>query len=97
MKVTIKDIAKKAGVSVSTVSLVLNDRPCRVAQQTRDTIKDIAKQYNYKVNQTAGHQKIEYSGPHHSGYRKPVLLRIMQTDGGIPPGAGIRTHDREFQ
>ena len=53
MKVTIKDIAKKAGVSVSTVSLVLNDRPCRVAQQTRDTIKDIAKQYNYKVNQTA--------------------------------------------
>ena len=32
---------------------MLNDRPCRVAQQTRDTIKDIAKQYNYKVNQTA--------------------------------------------
>ncbi|MCB6602770.1 LacI family transcriptional regulator, partial [Erysipelatoclostridium ramosum] len=50
---TIKDIAKKADVSVSTVSLVLNDRPCRVAQETRDTIKDIAKQYNYKVNQTA--------------------------------------------
>lgn len=100
MKVTIKDIAKKAGVSVSTVSLVLNDRPCRVAQQTRDTIKDIAKQYNYKVNQTARSlvtRKSNILKFHHPGYRKPVLLRIMQTDGGIPPGAGIRTHDRKFQ
>ncbi|MCR0325961.1 LacI family transcriptional regulator [[Clostridium] innocuum] len=53
MKVTIKDIAKKAGVSASTVSLVLNNRPCRVSQATRETIRAIAKQYNYKVNQTA--------------------------------------------
>ncbi|MCB6566986.1 LacI family DNA-binding transcriptional regulator, partial [Desulfovibrio desulfuricans] len=53
MKVTIKDIAKKAGVSASTVSLVLNNRPCRVSQATREPICTIAKQYNYKVNQPA--------------------------------------------
>ncbi|GIP64241.1 LacI family transcriptional regulator [Virgibacillus pantothenticus] len=53
MKVTIKDIAKKAGVSPSTVSLVLNNRPCRVSQQKRDEIKQIAKDLNYTANQIA--------------------------------------------
>lgn len=53
MKVTIKDIAKEAKVSVTTVSLVLNRKPCRVAQETRDTIFAIAKKYNYRVNQSA--------------------------------------------
>ncbi|SFD37196.1 LacI family DNA-binding transcriptional regulator [Clostridium uliginosum] len=53
MKVTIKDIAKKAEVSISTVSLVLNNKPCRVAENTRKKIKQIAEKYNYKANQTA--------------------------------------------
>lgn len=36
--VTIKDIAKQAGVSVSTTSRALNDNP-RISQETRERVK----------------------------------------------------------
>lgn len=53
MKVTIKDIAKEVKISVSTVSLVLNEKPCRVSKETRKAILNTAKKYNYQVNQAA--------------------------------------------
>jgi DNA-binding LacI/PurR family transcriptional regulator len=46
MKVTLKDIAKEAGVSVSMVSYVLN-RSGRITQERHKKILDIAKKYNY--------------------------------------------------
>lgn len=53
MKVTIKDIAKEAGVSIGAVSLVLNGKKCRVSQETKDRIFEVAKRNNYVVNQAA--------------------------------------------
>ncbi len=53
MKVTIKDIAREANVSITTVSLVLNHKKCRVSQETKDKIFDLAKKYNYVVNLNA--------------------------------------------
>lgn len=53
MKVTIKDIAKEANVSITTVSLVLNHKKCRVSQETKDKIFNLAKKYNYVVNLNA--------------------------------------------
>lgn len=53
MKVTIKDIAKEANLSVSAVSLVLNNRACRVSKENKELIKSIAKKYNYSANQIA--------------------------------------------
>ncbi len=53
MKTTIRDIAKEAKVSVSTVSLVLNNKPCRISQATRELVLRIAKKHNYQVNQAA--------------------------------------------
>ncbi|MDY2777060.1 MAG: LacI family DNA-binding transcriptional regulator, partial [Collinsella sp.] len=52
-KVTLKDIATQAGVSISTVSLVLNGKPCRVSDVKRRKIKEIASSMHYVPNQIA--------------------------------------------
>jgi len=49
MSATIKDIAKLAGVSISTVSRALNNNP-RVKKGTKDKIKGIAKSLNFEFN-----------------------------------------------
>jgi LacI family transcriptional regulator len=50
MRVTIKDIALKAGLSVSTVSLVLNNKPSRLSQKTKKKVLQIAKEMSYTPN-----------------------------------------------
>jgi len=49
-----KDIAREAGVSISLVSYVLNDKNTgRINADTAKRIKDIAKKLNYQTNQIA--------------------------------------------
>jgi len=48
MKVTLKDIAEKVNVSVSTVSRVLNNTPTSIDEQTRNEIFSISKELGYK-------------------------------------------------
>ena len=43
----IKDIAKLAGVSVSTVSKIVNKKDETISQETRERVLKIVKQYNY--------------------------------------------------
>jgi LacI family transcriptional regulator len=50
--VTIEDIAKKAGVSYSTVSRALADSPL-VNEATKERIQQIAAESGYQVNQVA--------------------------------------------
>lgn len=47
---TMKEIAKKANVSVSTVSLVLNNKQSRISKIKKEEIKQIAKEMNYTPN-----------------------------------------------
>ena len=49
MKVTIKDIAKVAGVSHSTVSRALNESH-QISKETKEKIKNIAKLMNFEFN-----------------------------------------------
>lgn len=52
--VTIKDIAKESGFSVSVVSRALNPKPDqKVKATTEKTIKDIAEKLGYRPNHTA--------------------------------------------
>ncbi|AJS57665.1 LacI family DNA-binding transcriptional regulator [Paenibacillus sp. IHBB 10380] len=50
--VSIKDVAKHAGVSVATVSRVLNDKGY-VGEETRKRVEKSIKEFNYKPNEVA--------------------------------------------
>ncbi|QOY60859.1 LacI family DNA-binding transcriptional regulator [Thermophilibacter immobilis] len=52
-KVTLKDIAREVGLSPAAVSLVLNDRPCRISAENRRRIKEVARKMRYVPNQIA--------------------------------------------
>lgn len=52
-KVTLKEIAQEVGLSPSAVSLVLNDRPCRISEENRRRIKEVAARKRYVPNQIA--------------------------------------------
>lgn len=71
MKVKVKDIAKAAGVSPSTVSLVLNDRPSRIAEDTKEHILRVAKEMQFQME----------SGADFTGFKK------VKTFGMIVPNA----------
>ena len=51
--VTIKDIAKEAGVSVTTVSNVIHKKKSRVSQELVERIDSIIKKYHYSPNLSA--------------------------------------------
>lgn len=48
MKLTIKDIAKEAGVSITTVSQILNNKGHRFSEKTREKVLEIVAEHNYK-------------------------------------------------
>lgn len=52
-KVTLKQIAQEVGLSPASVSLVLNNRPCRISEENRRRIKEVAKREHYIPNQIA--------------------------------------------
>jgi len=52
-KVTLRDIANEVGLSPTSVSLVLNDRPCKVSAASKQRIREAARRKNYVPNQIA--------------------------------------------
>jgi LacI family transcriptional regulator len=50
---TVRDIAKKAGVSATTVSLVLNKKDSRISEKTRERILTITAEHQYRPNKIA--------------------------------------------
>lgn len=53
MKATLKDIAADTGFSVTTVSLVLNNKPSKISESTKKIILDSAHKLGYRPNQLA--------------------------------------------
>ena len=55
-QITIRDIAKKCGVGVSTVSRALNNHP-DINPETKEMILKVMSEYNYVPNNSARNLK----------------------------------------
>lgn len=53
-KITIKDIAREAGVSTATVSMVLNGKDQAISESTRKRVLSVVKERNFIPNAMAG-------------------------------------------
>lgn len=53
MRTTLKDIAKYAGCSVTTVSLVLNNKAHTIPENTKEKVLNAVKELKYRPNQLA--------------------------------------------
>lgn len=52
MSVTIRDVAERAGVSAASVSLVLNNKECRISEETKRRIVEEANALGYSLKKT---------------------------------------------
>ena len=62
MGATIKDIAKRLNISVSTVSYALNDGPRQVREDIKEKVLQTARELNYRPNRIARSMKTGKSG-----------------------------------
>jgi len=61
---TIKDVAKAAGVSIATVSYVLNNKDSFVGKETRQQVLQAIERVCYRPNITARNFEIQSDPPY---------------------------------
>lgn len=71
---TIKDIAKKLGISPSTVSRALKDH-FEISQETKDAVKRVAEEMNYQPNSLA--LSLRYSKSNTIGVIVPEIVHFF--------------------
>lgn len=70
-----KDIARAAGVSTSAVSLVLNDKPCRLSDKHQGAhILRAAREMRFEKEQNSNIQDVEAEETPRNYYFTPVLV-----------------------
>jgi LacI family transcriptional regulator len=89
-RVTIRDIARAAGVSVATVSRVINGRP-DVSPQTRDAVLRVARAHNFTTNRSARALSVGRTGL--IGFTVPFVDQNYFT--GILSGAAEALYEQE--
>lgn len=70
MAVTVKDVAKAAGVSTSTVSRVIND-DSRISCETKAKVMNCIKELDYKINNIA--RSLKTNKTHTIGFISPEI------------------------
>lgn len=84
--VSLKDVAKAAGLSISTVSKVLNNTADRVgiSEKTQVRVREIAQQLNYQPNKEARNLRL--------GKRPRVILFLSLYEGRTDGEEGFFSH-----
>ena len=91
MSITIRDIAKMAGVGVSTVSRVINNKGY-VSEATRKKVMDVINAYNFTPNNSARNLKVTRSrniGLIVKGITNPFFNKMIPV---IEQGVALRGH-----
>ncbi len=52
-RANIREVARQAGVSIATVSYIINNKPCNVSQETRERVLRVVDELNYVPNSLA--------------------------------------------
>ena len=61
-KITISDVAEKAGVSKSTVSQYINQRYRYMSADTKEKIQEVIKELDFRPNDNARNLKVKNKG-----------------------------------
>ncbi len=97
--VTLKDVAQRAGVSLMTVSAVLNGKAAerRISDETRDRVRRIAETMDYRPNAIARSLRRKstnvigvYSGIGYLNATNPFLSELI---GGLQEGCDLHKKD----
>ncbi len=95
MGITIKDVAKLAGVSISTTSLAINDQP-GVKEETKQRILAAVQKLNYRPNRIAqglvkrktNNIDVIVSGPKYGYFSSPILFEVIKGIAEVINGSG---------
>ena len=82
MRVRLEDVAEAAGVSMKTVSRVLNQEP-RVSEQTRRRVQEVVDRLHYKPNLSARSLASRRTFVVALAYDNPSRNYLMQIQGGV--------------
>ncbi len=91
-RVTIREVAREAGVSIATVSRVLNDRE-DVSAQTREVVSRVIRERGYTANRSARHLSGGRTGL--IGVLVPLVYPAYFS--GIVSGAAEALHEQDLR
>lgn len=92
--ISIRDVAARAGVSLSTVSQSLNDnKAARISEATRERVRVAATELGYQPNRLARsliRGKTQTIGLMFSGLRNPVFISMLESCERLVMDAGYQ-------
>lgn len=73
MKPTVRNIAERANVSIASVSLVLNNKPSRITEATRQKIIEAAKELGYDFEEKKKNEELSLDNDDNSVERQSII------------------------